>query len=163
MSVRRYLNRALSIALIASVVPAVTSTAPAQASNPLCSPTYIQNPGQSWLRTYAFTTPGICDWVVPASVSVASILLVGGGGGGGGGSYGGSLGGGGGGGGGGAVTNFKNYSYFPAGVVVTIKVGAGGAGGAGASALNGSGSAGANGGSTKINDAEVTGGAGGGA
>jgi hypothetical protein len=100
---------------------------------------------------------------VPASVSVASILLVGGGGGGGGGSYGGSLGGGGGGGGGGAVTNFKNYSYFPAGVVVTIKVGAGGAGGAGASALNGSGSAGANGGSTKINDAEVTGGAGGGA
>ena len=162
MLIRRLITRIVAVALMTSAIPVISFVEPAQASNPLCAPTYTQNPDQSWLRTYAFTTPGICDWVVPAATSVATILLVGAGGGGGGGSYGGGLGGGGGGGGGGAVSNFKNYSYFPAGAVVTIQVGAGGTGGAGASALNGSGSTGANGGSTKINEAEVSGGSGGG-
>ena len=137
-----------ALSLIAtSVVPAVIFfglSAPSVANaNAACSTsTEIFTSGGTTYAAQKITTPGVCDWVLPAGVTSFDVLLVAGGGGGGGGTSNDSGRAGGGGGGGGQV-GINPLTADP-GTIITVTVGAGGVAGGGA--LNGSSGASTDGG-----------------
>lgn len=143
------LRALVSGGLVLSLLTTPSLISPAAAVNPDCAPTVIAPDNST--RGFLFTSTTLCDWTVPANVSVVEITIVGGGGGGGGGSWSGTHGGGGGGGGGGGLTGV-DATLTPSSKV-SIQIGVGGSAGTGAASKGSStGTSGGNGGSTIFND-----------